>query len=108
MELNVGARASAVGLRMGTWLEDECLPRRESGVIVDYVGHSLAWGESGVNVEYVGYSLARRGSGVNVDYGGNNLAWGLQLGSERKEPNVGGQASAVGLRMGVCLGGRAV
>ena len=66
------------------WLEDGSLSRRESGVIVDNVGHSLAWGGSGVNVEYVGYNLARRGSGVNVDYVGDNLAWGLQLGSERK------------------------
>ena len=108
MKPNVGARASAVRLQMGTWLEDESLPRRASGVIVDYVGHSLAWGGSGANVEYVGYSLAERGGSINVDYGGDNLAWGLQLSSERKEPNVGGRASAVGLRMGACLGGRVV
>ena len=41
--------------------------------------------------------MAQRGSGVNIDYAGNNLACGLQLSSERKEPNVGDQASAVGM-----------
>ena len=68
----------------------------------------MAWGGSGVNVEYVEYNLVWRGSGVNVDYVGNNLTYGLQLGSERKKPNVRGRASAVGLRMRACLGGRAV
>ena len=47
---------------------------------------------------YIGYNLARRGSDVNIDYSGNNLACGLQLFVlERKEPNVGDQASAVGM-----------
>ena len=73
METNVEGRASALRLRMGAWLEDGSLLRRESGIIVEYVGHSLAWRESGVNVEYVGCSLAWGGSGVNVEYVGHSL-----------------------------------
>ena len=79
-----------------------------SGVNVEYVGYNLARRGSGVNVDYVGYNLARRGSGVNVDYANDNLACGLQLSLERKEPNVGGRASAVSLRTAAGLGGKAV
>ena len=46
------------------WLVDGRLPRRENGVIVEYVGHSLAQGGSGVNVEYVGHSLSPGGGAV--------------------------------------------
>ena len=92
IEPNIGGRASAVGLRMGAWLEDGSLLWKESGVIVEYVGHSLAWGGgrckckvsraqiglggSDVNGEYVGHRLAWGGSDVNREYIGHKLPWG--------------------------------
>ena len=50
------------------------MARGGSGVNVEYIGYSLAWGESGVNIEYVAHSLARGKSGVNVEYVEHSLA----------------------------------
>ena len=78
------------------------------GVNVEYVGHSLAWRGSGVNGEYVGHSLARRGSGVNVDYPGDNLAEGSQLRLERKPYKYEICRSQLGLGFPAWLGEGAV
>ena len=45
---------------MGAWLKDGSISWKESDVIVEYVcrTHLGLGGESGINVEYVGHSLA--------------------------------------------------